>query len=147
MIMKIRFDDQKPLSGNQIEEPAGPETGPGPEAGAGPEAEVAPGPEAATGYCPTVDLTPVLVTAEIVIGAVVITRVLARALGRRPSVPRTKVTMGPGGWVSVKGGTVGVRPGSRPWQRPRRVNETRPSARAPIWARVISAVPLRALAG
>lgn len=94
-------------------------------------------------YCPTVELTPVLVTAEMVLGAVIV----ARILSRRPSVPRTRVTMGPGGWVSVKGGTVGVRPGSRPWGRPRRVIETKPSVRAPIWARVLSAVPLKALAG
>jgi hypothetical protein len=86
---------------------------------------------------PAVNLTPVVVTAEIVVGAVVIARVLAR----RPSVPRTKVTMGPGGWVSVKGGTVGVPPGSRPWRRPLRMTDTRSSSSAPIWARALSPVP------
>ena len=90
---------------------------------------------------PAVHLTPVVVTAEVVIGAVAVARILAR----RPSVPRTKVTMGPGGWVSVKGGTVGVRRGSRPWGRPRLVTGTSASARAPLWARVLSAVPLQVL--
>ena len=90
---------------------------------------------------PAVDLTPVVVTAEIVIGAVAITRLLAR----RPSVPRVRVTMGPGGWVSVKGGTVGVRPAKRPWGRPRQVTQTSTPSRAPIWARVLSAVPLQVL--
>jgi hypothetical protein len=93
------------------------------------------------GRPPAVDLTPVVVTAEVVIGAVAVARILAR----RPSVPRTKVTMGPGGWVSVKGGTVGVRRGSRPWGRPRLVTGTSASSRAPLWARVLSAVPLQVL--
>jgi hypothetical protein len=69
-------------------------------------------------------LTPVIVTAEIVVGVLAGVVVVTRALARRPSVPRTQVTMGPGGWVNVKGGTVGVRPGSRPWRRLRPVIRT-----------------------
>jgi hypothetical protein len=88
-----------------------------------------------------VDLTRVLVTAEVVAGAVVI----AYRLARRPSAPRARVTMGPGGWVSMKGGAMSVRPARRPLGRPRRVTATRPGERAPLWARVLSAVPLQAL--
>jgi hypothetical protein len=88
-----------------------------------------------------VDVTRVLVTAEVVAGAVVI----AYRLARRPGAPRARVTMGPGGWVSMKGGAVSVRPASRPLGRPRRVTATRPGDRAPLWARVLSAVPLQAL--
>jgi hypothetical protein len=54
------------------------------------------------------------------------------------------VTMGPGGWVSMKGGTVAVRRGSRPWGRPMPVRPAT-AGRAPLWARVLSAVPLQAL--
>jgi hypothetical protein len=90
---------------------------------------------------PAVDLTAVVVAAEIATGTIVVARILAR----RPSVPRTRVTMGPGGWVSVKGGSVGIRPGSRPWRRPRQVERTVPGQHAPIWARVLSAVPLQVL--
>jgi hypothetical protein len=90
---------------------------------------------------PVVDLTRLLVTAEVVVGAVIV----AHRLARRPSAPRARVTMGPGGWVSMKGGTMSVRPGSRPFSRPRRIGGTRPPDRAPVWARVLSAVPLQAL--
>jgi hypothetical protein len=47
--------------------------------------------------------------------------------------------------VSMKGGTVAVRRGSRPWARPITVRPTAKSERAPLWARVLSAVPLQAL--
>jgi hypothetical protein len=90
---------------------------------------------------PAIDLTRLLTTAELVIGAVVV----ANRLARRPSGPKAVVTMGPGGWVSMKGGQLGVRPGSRPWARPRQVTSTQPPPSAPVWARVLSAVPLRAL--
>jgi hypothetical protein len=88
-----------------------------------------------------VDVTRVLVTAEVVAGAVVV----AYRLARRPSAPRARVTMGPGGWVSMKGGAVSVRPASRPFGRSRRVTATQPDERAPLWARVLSAVPLQTL--
>jgi hypothetical protein len=90
---------------------------------------------------PAVDLTRVLMTAEIVLGAVVV----ANRLARRPGGPKAVVSMGPGGWVSMKGGTVAVRRGSRPFSRPRPVTPAPSDARAPLWARVISAVPLQAL--
>ena len=90
---------------------------------------------------PVVDLTRVLTTAELVIGAVVI----ANRLARRPAAPKAAVTMGPGGWVSMKGGTVAVRPARRPFGRPRPVAPDTGGGRAPMWARVISAVPLQAL--
>ena len=89
----------------------------------------------------TLDLTRVVVTAEVVAGAVAV----AYRLSRRPSAPKAQVTMGPGGWVSMKGGTVSVRPARRPFGRPRKVRATKPHAKAPLWARVLSAVPLEAL--
>jgi hypothetical protein len=89
---------------------------------------------------PTLDVTRVLATTEVVLGAVLV----ARYLSRRPGAPKAMVTMGPGGWVSMKGGTVAVRRGSRPWGRPRPVQPV-PPAHVPLWARVLSAVPLQAL--
>jgi hypothetical protein len=89
---------------------------------------------------PAVDVTRLLVTAEVVAGAIVV----AQRLARRPTSPAARVTMGPGGWVSMKGGTVAVRPVRRPFGRPQPVT-SRPEARAPLWARVLSAVPLQAL--
>jgi hypothetical protein len=86
------------------------------------------------------DLTRVVTTAEVVVGAVVVARLLARRAG----APKAFVTMGPGGWVSMKGGTVAVRRGSRPWGRPMPVRPAT-AGRAPLWARVLSAVPLQAL--
>ena len=62
-----------------------------------------------------VDLTRLLTTAEIVVGAVLV----AYRLARQPVAPKAVVTMGPGGWISMKGGTVAVRPASRPWGSPR----------------------------
>lgn len=90
---------------------------------------------------PAVDLTRIIVTTELVAGAVLI----ARMFTRRPSTPRMHVTMGPGGWVSVKGGAIGVRRASRPWARPRPVAPTHAPEHAPLWARVLSAVPLEPL--
>jgi hypothetical protein len=89
---------------------------------------------------PTVDVTRVLTTAEVVLGAVLV----ARYLSRRPGSSKALVTMGPGGWVSMKGGTVAVRRGSRPWARPRPL-QPHTTGHAPLWARVLSAVPLQAL--
>lgn len=97
---------------------------------------------AAPGRRPALDLTKVVTTGEVVLGAVVI----AERFARRPPAVHADVTMGPGGWVSMKGGTVAVRKGSRPWARPRRVTPAPPdgeAARVPLWARVISAVPLQ----
>ena len=91
---------------------------------------------------PAVDLTRLLTTAEIVAGAVLMARILAR----RPSGPKAHVSMGPGGWVSMKGGSLAVRPASRPWGRPRPLPFPKTTPRAPVWARVLSAVPLQALA-
>ena len=82
---------------------------------------------------PAVDLTRLLTTAEVVVGAVVGAVVVADRLARRPSGPKAVVTMGPGGWVSMKGGQLGVRRGSRPWARPRRVTSTHtPAVRAAV---------------
>ena len=53
--------------------------------------------------------------------------------------------MGPGGWVSMKGGSLAIRPARRPWGRPRPVAHLETPQRAPVWARVLSAVPLQAL--
>lgn len=89
---------------------------------------------------PAIDVTRLLTAAEVVVGAVLV----AHRLARRPSAPKAHVTMGPGGWVSMKGGTVAVRGGRRPFGRPRPVGG-RPTERHPLWARVISAVPLRSL--
>jgi hypothetical protein len=89
---------------------------------------------------PTVDVTRVLTTAEVVLGAVLV----ARYLSHRPGSSKALVTMGPGGWVSMKGGTVAVRRSSRPWARPRPLQPRTPE-HVPVWARVLSAVPLQAL--
>src|SRR3954447_11413315 len=43
---------------------------------------------------PALDLTRLLTTAELVVGAVVV----AQRLARRPGGPKAMVTMGPGGW-------------------------------------------------
>jgi hypothetical protein len=51
--------------------------------------------------------------------------------------------MGPGGWVSMKGGTVAVRRARQPFGRPRPLPAATTSTRGvPLWARLISAVPL-----
>jgi len=91
-------------------------------------------------WCPALDVTRLLTAAEVVVGAVVV----AHRLARRPSTPKAHVTMGPGGWVSMKGGTVAVREGRRPLGRPRPVT-ARPTEHVPVWARVISAIPLQSL--
>jgi hypothetical protein len=112
-------------------------------------------PKALARTTPRTSGTPSPTTVATVVRAVVVTEIVVAAvvvadrLLRRPPQPRLHVRMGPGGWVSVKGGAVVVRPAGRPWKRPRRVLDTRTDARAatgaPWWARVLSAVPLRAL--
>jgi len=88
----------------------------------------------------SLDVTRIVTTAEVVLGAVLV----ARYLSRRPGSSKALVTMGPGGWVSMKGGTVAVRRGSRPWARPTPVRPAT-AGHVPLWARVLSAVPLQAL--
>jgi hypothetical protein len=90
---------------------------------------------------PAVNVTRLLTTAEVAVAAVLV----ARRLSQRPSATKAQVTMGPGGWVSMKSGAVAVRPASRPWGRPRPVTGTGTPARRPVWARLLSAVPLRSL--
>ncbi len=104
----------------------------------------APGPaEAGAGSCRPIDVTRLITTTEVVVGAVLV----ARYLSQRPGSNKALVTMGPGGWVSMKGGTVAVRRGSRPFSPPTpiRPTPTPTGERAPLWARVLSAVPLQAL--
>ena len=89
----------------------------------------------------TVDRTRLLTTAEVVAGAVLMARILAG----RPGAPKAQVTMGPGEWVSLKGGSLVVRPRRRPWGRRRPLPHPTIPARAPLWARAVSAVPLPSL--
>lgn len=92
---------------------------------------------------PVVDLTKVITTAEVVVGGVMI----ARRLAARPSAAKARVTMGPGGWVSMKGGVMAVRPAERGWRRER----SRPTAavptRRPWWARLLAATTLESILG
>ncbi|MGY1744195.1 hypothetical protein [Blastococcus sp. SYSU D00695] len=89
---------------------------------------------------PVVDATRVLTTAELVVGAVLV----ARRLAARPPGPKAAVSMGPGGWVSLRGGALAVRPSRRLW---RRRPPPAPAPRRPWWARLLAAVPLERLAG
>lgn len=91
---------------------------------------------------PVVDVTKVVTTAELVVGGVLI----ARRLAARPSAAKAVVTMGPGGWVSMKGGVMAVRPARRAWRRTRPA-ATGPLPRRPTWARLLSAVTLQSLVG
>ncbi|MCM3882336.1 hypothetical protein [Frankia sp. R82] len=56
---------------------------------------------------PALNLTATMVAAEVAIGAVAV----ARQLARRGPAPRAYVRMGPGGWVSLRGGSVRTRGG------------------------------------
>ena len=85
---------------------------------------------------PSFDVTAVLRTALLVVGAVLI----ANRLASRPPGARADVTMGPGGWVSLKGGAVAVRPSARLWRRSPAGSD---SAR-PLWARLLRAQRLEA---
>jgi len=74
---------------------------------------------------------------------------IARRLAARPSAAKARVTMGPGGWVSMKGGVMAVRPAERGWRRRR---PTRPATaaalgRRPWWARLLAATTLDSLVG
>jgi hypothetical protein len=77
---------------------------------------------------PPVDLTRIIVTGEVVAGAVAV----AWRLARRPAAPRARVTMGPGGWVSLRGGSLRVT--GRRRQRAMPVDTRRPA-----WARLLRA--------
>ncbi len=86
---------------------------------------------------PVVDVTRVLTTAEVVLGAVVV----ASRLAGRPPAAHARVTMGPGGWVSLKSGTVSLRPA----RRARRRTHPAATARRPWWARLLAATALERL--
>ena len=96
---------------------------------------------AARAVRPPVDVTRIVTTTEVVVGAVLV----ARHLSRRPGSSKAVVSMGPGGWVSMKGGTVALRRASRPWGRSTPVRPASTGDRAPLWPRVLSAVPLHDL--
>jgi hypothetical protein len=91
---------------------------------------------------PVIDVTKVLTTAELVVGAVMV----ARRLAARPSAAKADVTMGPGGWVSMKGGVMAVRPARRGWRRTRPA-VVGPLPRRPWWARLLAATTLESLLG
>jgi hypothetical protein len=91
---------------------------------------------------PAVDLTRVVTTAELVAGGVLV----ARQLARRPGSAKALVTMGPGGWVSMKGGVMAVRPADRLWRRARPAPSVLPGRR-PWWGRLLSAKTLQSLLG
>jgi hypothetical protein len=86
---------------------------------------------------PDVDVTRLLVTAQLVVGAVVV----ADRLARRPAAAQAVVTMGPGGWVSMKGGGMVVRPSARLWRR----QPLRSGSERPLWARLLRATALESL--
>jgi hypothetical protein len=93
---------------------------------------------------PVMDLTRVITTAEVMLGGVLI----ARRLAARSSAAKARVTMGPGGWVSMKGGVMAVRPAERGWLRRRARPPARPrAARRPWWARLLAARTLESLLG
>jgi hypothetical protein len=92
---------------------------------------------------PAVDVTRVITTAELVVGGVLI----ARRLAARPSAAKAVVTMGPGGWVSMKGGVMAVRPAGRGWRRRRPAATPVARTRRPWWARLLSATTLNSLLG
>jgi hypothetical protein len=93
---------------------------------------------------PVVDVTKVITTAEIMVGGVLI----ARRLAARPSGAKALVTMGPGGWVSMKGGAMAVRPAERAWRRRRaNVPAVVPRTRRPWWARLLAATTLESILG
>lgn len=91
---------------------------------------------------PAVDVTKVVTTAELVVGGVLV----ARQLAARPGAARAAVTMGPGGWVSLKSGVMAVRPARRAWRRTRSAR-TGPLPRRPWWARLLAATALESLLG
>ncbi len=92
---------------------------------------------------PALDVTKVVTTAEIVVGGVLI----ARQLAGHPSGAKALVTMGPGGWVSMKGGAMSVRPAKRAWIPRRAAAGPVSRTRRPWWARLLSAQALNSLLG
>lgn len=85
------------------------------------------GPDGAT-YRPVIDVARLVATIVVTAGAVAVAAAaVSAAARRRPAIGA--VTMGPGGWVSVKGAaTPALRsPGRRPW-----------------WAHLLKAEPLDA---
>ena len=93
---------------------------------------------------PVVDVTRVVTSVVTATAAVLV----ARQLARRPAPAVARVTMGPGGWVSLKGGAVAVKRARHPFARPRPLPvAVTPAHHDPLWARALSAVPLRRLAG
>jgi hypothetical protein len=90
---------------------------------------------------PAVDWTRVITTAELVAGGVL----MAGRLAARPSAAKARVTMGPGGWVSMKGGVMAVRPAERVWRR--RPHAVVPRTRRPWWARLLAATTLESVLG
>jgi hypothetical protein len=90
---------------------------------------------------PALDVNRLLVTAQIVVGAVLV----ADRLTRRPGGARAHVTMGPGGWVSMKGGSMAVRPAERGWRRPRTAASIPAAPPRPLWATLLSAKSLQSL--
>jgi hypothetical protein len=92
---------------------------------------------------PAVDATRVVTTGELVLGAVLV----ARRLAARPSGAKAAVVMGPGGWVSMKGGAMAVRPARHGWRRISAPQAAPAARRRPWWARLLSATALRALVG
>jgi hypothetical protein len=92
---------------------------------------------------PALDVTKVVTTAEFVVGGVII----ARQLASRPSGAKALVTMGPGGWVSMKGGAMAVRPAERGWRRQRSRPPAPVRTRRPWWARLLAATTLESLLG
>ncbi|MGY1734974.1 hypothetical protein [Geodermatophilus sp. SYSU D00684] len=94
---------------------------------------------------PVVDVTRVVTTAEVVLGAVAV----ASRLAGRPPAARARVTMGPGGWVSLKSGTVSLRPARRAWwpTHLRAPGYRGAAVRRPWWARLLAATALERLAG
>lgn len=93
---------------------------------------------------PALDWTRVITTAEVMVGGVLI----ARRLAARPSGAKALVTMGPGGWVSMKGGAMAVRPAERGWRRRRTSTAAAaPRKRRPWWARLLAATTLESIVG
>jgi hypothetical protein len=93
---------------------------------------------------PAVDWTRVITTAEVMVGGALI----ARRLAARASAARARVTMGPGGWVSMKAGVMAVRLAERGWRRPRAHTTTAvPRIRRPWWVRLLAATALESLLG
>jgi hypothetical protein len=90
---------------------------------------------------PVIDVTKVITTTELVVGGVMI----AGRLAARPSGAKAAVSMGPGGWVSMKGGAMAVRPAGRGWRRRRARPADSPRSRRPWWARLLSATMLESL--